>query len=1231
MKMELKPNFRAAILIAIFALQFNLAGAQTQAQVLPDQDWSQVALVKSFNSLPQQTAKPLKDVLRQLEKEYSVSFAYEESTVNQKKVVLDKKQKPKEVNQVLDALLPPLDLQYRSLDGRQYIIIPASDKTETKQISPKTAEDGAEPSLFQMPAIEEVMRAKLTNLSLVVDRTITGMVTSKEDGSPVPGVNVLAKGTTRGTVTDVNGKYSLSVPDNVNTLVFSYVGFETQEIALGTSNQINVTLVPDLKVLQDVVVIGYGEREKKDLTGAISAVKAEDIAKSIAVQPELAMQGRMTGVFVSTPGGAPNQRPQVRIRGVSTFGYAEPLYVIDGIPVTEFGSGVDGGLVGDIRGNVNVLNLINPNDIESISVLKDASAAAIYGVRAANGVILITTKRGKEGRPKVEVSAQRGVQNVPKMFNMLDVPQYTALYQEAYANNPNEARTLPPEFVANGPSFLGNRPTVDWQTPLLQRNAISEDYSARVAGGTQATSYYVSAGYGRTQSTLVANDMERYSVAANVKSTVNKWLEVGLTGRFGYINSLDNTQTDLGYVSRTSPWQQIYDPNNRTGFAPSASASFIPNPDLTALVERGIFQPPIPPFVFAPGSPQLLWGVETNNNPFATQTLNRNNYSMLRNMGTGYVQIEPLKGLKIKGSISGDWYYNQRKNWSDFNSYLFSQTPGNPYSGNNGLSVGSYGERHTRNSNLISELTVNYNKTIGNHSIDILLNHMNQRYVYNYASVGDPVQVSRDPNIVSIGNGRPGFVDAQQFFNVNALQGYMGRLSYNYKSKYYLDATIRRDGSSRFAPGYKWGTFPAVSAAWRVTEESFMKSLTFINNLKIRGGWGSLGNQETRSFAFLSTVSFSPDYAYGSGLGNAIGSLQQGIRLPDFPVLDLSWERAETSNLGFDALFLDKINVSFDYYNRTTRGILQGANLAASVGNENQPILNIATVRNSGIELELGFTQKVGNDLTLNFSGNLTTVRNRVVSVFGGTPFGGEGGRIQEGYSMFYLWGYQVGGIFQSQEEIQAWRQANSDATNGNNFAPGDMYFQDVRRPNSVTGTPINYEEGTDGVINPLDRTYLGKTIPGYYYGFNIAANWKGLDLSIFFQGVGDVQKINGERWGGEGMGGTGSNLWATTLNRWTPSNPSTTMPRAVRSDPAGNARFSSRWVENAGFMRLKNMQIGYTLPRKALDFMGKMDNLRVFLSGTNLLTFTQWTGIDPENDILPPARTIMLGLTATF
>ncbi|SFE67507.1 SusC/RagA family TonB-linked outer membrane protein [Thermoflexibacter ruber] len=1218
-KLLYKTNWRFYYFITAFAL---LLQTSLQAQTLARRQ-DDLSLRYQVGDLKKENVQSLKNVLKNLESKYNVRFVYA-GTVKADKLTVTTIPQSDKIEQVLENLLVPLGLRYQQMESQLFIITPEKPKENIKEI-PNTASSVFTPlEISTLPLLNAGIKREL----LRIEKRITGTVTSAEDNSPIPGVNIVAKGTNVGTITDSEGKYSLSVPDNTTTLVFSYVGFATQEVEIGNRTTIDVKMALDVKTLQDIVVIGYGERDKKDLTGAVSVVGAEDIAKSVAMQPELSMQGRMAGVFVSTPGGNPNARPQVRIRGVSTFGYAEPLYVVDGIPLTEFGDGVSGGLIGDIRGNVNVLNLINPNDIESISVLKDASAAAIYGVRASNGVILITTKRGKSGRPKVEFNASRGVQNIPKKFDMLDVNQYTRLYQEAYANNPDEAKNLPPEFNPQSPAFLGNRPTVDWQTPLIQRNAITEDYSAKVYGGNDATTYYVSAGYGRTQSTLVQNDMERYSFATNVKSNISKIFEVGATYRLGYINALDNTRTDLGYVSRTSPWQQIFDPTHPTGFAPSISARFRPNPELGQNTQRPLFLLPIPAQVFD-GDPTLLWGVETNNNVFAQQALNDTRYNMLRNMGTAYLQMEPVKGLKFRGTFSADWYYNKRNDWNDFNNYLFSQTPGNPYSGNDGTSKGGYGERHTRNTNFVKEFSVSYNKSFGDHSFDVILNAMDQEYKYDFLQASSGQIPFSDPLFRNI-NNLPPFSNAGSFRNINRLQGYMGRVSYKYADKYYADVTVRRDGSSRFAPGYKWGTFPSFALAWRISREDFMKDLTFINDLKLRGGWGQLGNQETASFAFLSSVSTTPDYATGSGAGNAVGNLRFGVRLPDFPVVDLSWEVASTTNVGFDGVFLNnKITATVEYYSRLTSGILQGSQLPASVGNENQPILNIASVRNSGVELQLGYNGKIGEDFTFNIGGNLTTVRNRTISVFRDQPFGGEGGRIEVGYPLFFLWGYKVGGIFQSQEEINAWTATKRDANNGNNFKPGDMYFEDVRSAPTEPGK--TYSDEPDNVVNAFDRTYIGKTIAGYFYGINLSANWKNFDLSIFFQGIGDVQKINGERWGGESMSSTGVNQWTTVLNRWTPQNPSTTMPRAVRNDPAGNNRFSSRWVENAGFMRLKNFQLGYSLPRSLMSKTGVIDRCRVFISGTNVFTFTRWTGPDPENDILPPARTFMLGLSATF
>lgn len=1068
----------------------------------------------------------------------------------------------------------------------------------------------------------------LAGVAQAQTRTISGRVLDgAANGTGLPGANVVAKGTATGTVTDASGNFQLSLPEGATTLVISSVGYLAEEVAVGSQTNITVTLVSDVKSLGEVVVIGYGEREKKDLTGSISTVGAKDIEKSIAMQPEMALQGRAAGVFVSTPGGNPNARPQVRIRGVSTFGYAEPLYVIDGVPVVEFGDGQTQGLVGDIRGNVNVLNLINPNDIESMSVLKDASAAAIYGVRAANGVILITTKKGRQGRPKVELSASRGVQNIVKRFSLLNTQQYTALYQEAYANNPAEAATLPAQFNPNSPQYLGGSPTYDWQTPLINRNAAVEDYSIRVGGGSESTTYYVSGGYSRTESPLVQNYLERYSLAANVNTKISKVFSTGLTYRLAYVNALDNTNADLNFGANVSPWQPIY--NADGSFAPAISQNFRPNPALRdTLRGRPLVINPIPAFV-EDGPRNLLYGPETNSNVLAFQSLRRNDYAMIRNLGTAFFQVEPIQGLRFKGTLSGDWLYNQRNEWSDFNTYLFNQTAPNPYVNNDGTSRGSYGERHSRNFNLVKEFSINFNRTFGaDHNVDVLLNAMDQRYTYKFLFASTGQIISRDPRFRNIG-GPQAYLGAGSFPDENTLQGYLARVSYKYKDRYYLDATVRRDGSSRFAPGFKWGTFPSVAAAWRITGEEFMSNVPLLNDLKLRAGWGRLGNQETASFAFLSTVSTTPDYSLGSGGGNAIGSVQFGASLPDFPVRDLSWETAETSNIGLDAvMFNQHLSFTVEYYNRTTKDILQRSQLAASVGNQNQPVLNIATVRNSGVELQANYTNKIG-EFEFGIGGNLTTVRNRVVRLFRDQPFGGEQDRIEVGQSMFYLWGYKVGGIFQSEEEITQWRNTYSDATNSNNFRPGDMWFQDVNgnpEPGQIRN-PI-----PDSIINLNDRTFLGNTIPGFFYGMNLSAGWRGFDLSVFFQGVGAVSRVNGVRQAGEGStGSTGVNQWTTVLDRWTPTNPSTTMPRAVRSDPAGNGRFSDRWVENASFMRLRNFQLGYSLPRTLLTKAGFVSSVRLFLSGTNVFTFTRWTGLDPENDVVPPTRSFSLGLNASF
>jgi TonB-dependent starch-binding outer membrane protein SusC len=1059
---------------------------------------------------------------------------------------------------------------------------------------------------------------------------VTGKVTD-EKGEALIGATILVKGTSKGTTADAEGSFTIEAT-STSTLVVSYVGFITQQVEVGSQTKIDIKLLVSQGGLDEVVVIGYGERRVKDLTGSIGVVSSKDLTKGFNITPELAMQGRMAGVFVSTPGGSPTARPQVLIRGVSTFGNAEPLYVIDGVPITEFGTGTDGAsgsAVADIRGTINIMSLINPNDIESISVLKDASAAAIYGVRAANGVVLITTKRGKAGKPKVEFDMKTGVQNVLGTYKTLTTTEFFEFYREAYAANKDAAN-----LYDNLRPFENATQTYNWQEEVQNKNAATRDYNVRVSGGSGTTTYYMSGGYSKQFAPVKGNDLERFSMATSIQSKISKVFEAGLTYRFTYGKANDNAFStgipmNFNLLATNSPFQPIYDENGVNGFAAASQATFKPNPNYD-------------PDKLSSGPPQeidkatILWGPNTRSNLLALHGAQPVRYDLLRNIGSAYLQFEPLNGLKFKGSLSADYYYNWRRSFQDVNSYIFTQTPGNPFAIGDGTSKGQFTERHSRNFNLVKEFSISYQKTINNHNLNVLLNAMDQKYVYDFIS-GSTDQMNLAGETFRVIQSSPNrYNNSSSFRDPNALQGYMGRISYNFNNRYYLDATVRRDGSSRFAPENRWGIFPSFAAAWRVSSEPFFRELKFINDLKIRAGYGVLGNQETSDYAFLSSVTTAPSYAWGSGAGNAVGNSTFGAALPDFPNRKLTWEKAITSNIGFDALlFNNHLSATVEYYNRLTDGILQSTALPASIGNQNQPITNIASVRNSGIELNLNWTQTLG---TFNFSigGNLTTVKNEVVSLFQNQPFGGEFGRIEVGKPLFYYWGYKLGGVFQTEGEVETYRAGIKDNTNGGyQQLPGDMYFVDVNGAPKEAGKLS--DPNPDGIIDNNDRTFIGSQIPGYYYGINMGLDWKGFDVSLFFQGVGDVQKFNLARASGESMSAQNApNQWATVKDRWTTSNPSTTMPRGIINDPAGNGRFSDRWIESAAFFRLRNINVGYTLPHSIWEKVGVGESMRIYLSGNNLLTLTKWTGIDPEESdrsgsVIPPVRIFTFGINATF
>ena len=828
-------------------------------------------------------------------------------------------------------------------------------------------------------------------------KKITGVV-NDATGVPVIGASVIVRGTTTGTVTDVDGKFTLDVPSNA-TLEISYIGYKTVEHKVGNKNDISIVLYEDTEKLDEVVVIGYGTRSKRDVTTAISNVGSETISKSIAMSAENAMQGTMSGVQVSGTTGNPMSRPTIRIRGTNTWGVSDPLYVIDGIPITEMGAGIEGEdeRIKDVRGPLNIMTMIDPNDIESISVLKDASSAAIYGVRAANGVILITTKKGRlKDKPTVDFSARYGIQNITNELDWLTTPQYTSFVQGVFASDPE--RTMAEDnigrFDPNDPRYLGNSPTYDWQKAVRNKNAASQDYSVRVSGGTDNTDYYVSVGYSDSEGTLLVNDLERFSGAVKVNTKINDWIKVGLNYRLVNAKGRDVGTTSYFDAMRAAPWQPIYQADDIPGYNGYAYA-------VGGVQEDGSY------------SAQKLYGQGTRINVLGTAHSNNTKYDSWRNLGNLYVELTPLKGLTLKGTISMDRYQTTRYQFKDYDSNGFDYTAGDPRSLGGGKSVGSYEERDTYNNNITAEIMANYTRSFGDHNLDLLFNYSNQHYDAKYKSANTEYMTTKKDYLWNLGGER-------NYTNVSseqmrwALQGFLFRVGYNYDYKYYLDVTVRRDGSARFAPENRWGTFPSLSAAWRMKNEPFLENVSWLDDLKLRAGWRQLGNQEVRDMAYLSVISKNPHYA----MGNAdqanrpgSGSYHEGATIFGIPNRDLSWEKTETYNIGFDSQLFSGLTFSAEYYYKKTHGILQAIDLPASVGVIDAPVANVAKVQNQGFEFNINWSGNIGN-VNYTIGGNLTTTANKVLETYKHIPT--SDGTVEEGYSMFYHKAYVVDGIFQS-------------------------------------------------------------------------------------------------------------------------------------------------------------------------------------------------------------------------
>lgn len=1049
----------------------------------------------------------------------------------------------------------------------------------------------------------------ITPFSSLQNIKLTGVITDAKTGEPLVGVNIIIEGTTIGVISNIKGQYTIERAKPESVIVYSFIGYLPQKAGVGNKTIIDIALEQEAQSLGEVVVIGYGSRSKRDITSAISTVSSASISKTLSMSAEMAMQGRMTGVQVQSGGGNPMARPTIRIRGVNTWGVSSPLYIIDGVPITEFGAGIEGqedARASDVRGPMNIMTMVDPNDIESISVLKDASAAAIYGVRAANGVILITTKKGRGDKPVVEFSTRFGVQNITQKTNVMNTQQYTSFISDVMASDPTI--DINPDnvgrFDPSSPLFLGNSPTFDWQEAIKNKNALSKDFSMRISGGTDKTDYFVSAGTTNNEGAFKYNYLDRLSGSFKVNTQVNKWLKVGVNYRISSGKGRDFSP-DLIETAQYPAWQKIYDPDGLYGFAPV----------VVGRKNDGSY------------SSEKLYGNGTRINVLGQTVSNDNLYKTMRNMGNIYIEFEPINNLKIKGQMSMDIYGFTRYQFEDYDGSVFDYTAGDRSAVTNGNSVGSYDERDVTNNNFINEISVAYSNTFGKHGIDLIFNGSDQQYNAKYKGASTQWMQSKLDYMRRLG-GESQYLSLGSDLTNSALEGLMGRLSYNYDATYYLDVTIRRDGSTRFAKGKRWGTFPSTSAAWRLSNEAFMENMTFINDLKLRAGYGQLGNQEVRNMAYLSPIDNRPIFAWGVDPDRiGMGNKYVGAAIFSVANADLQWEKTSTANIGLDATLLqNNLSMSLEYYNKLTSGILQTVTLPLSLGLVDMPVDNIASVRNTGIELSMNYNNSFG-DLKYSIGANLSTVKNTVEKTSGHIPIGS----IEEGYSMNYIKGYKAAGIFQTQDEVDAWKAKYTDDNYQTaKVAPGDYYFLDQR--SAPTEPNTFYKDSLDNKINNYDEVYLGKTIPGFYFGINLSLEYKNIDFSAQFSGVGDVQRVNNVKQSLFNVGTTNANQSVDVLSAWTPENKSTTLPRSINGDPASNYRFSDRFVESGAYMRLSNIQLGYTLPDQVYSFFNKnISNCRIYAGASNLFTITKYSGYDPENDGYPTPLTLFMGLNVRF
>lgn len=987
-------------------------------------------------------------------------------------------------------------------------------------------------------------------------QTVKGIIKGP-DGLPVIAANISQKGTNNATITDLNGNFTLNVTGRQPVLVISYIGYVTTEVNVSGRAFVEVVLQEDVAALDEVVVVGYGTMRKKDVTGAVSSVRSGEITKNATSNVMQAIAGKMSGVQVVQNSGTPGGDVSILIRGVGTINDASPLYVIDGAPVS-------GGMW-----------YLNPNDVESIDVLKDASATAIYGSRGANGVVMVTTKQAQEGHTEINFDYSYGIQHSAKTYKMLDASQYAALHNEMRTNAGPEY-SLNPAFA--DPESLGAG--TDWMDAIF-RTAPMQKVNLSMLGGNQKISHATSLGYYTQDGIMKNSSYNRLSLQSNISSK----LASNITVRANVNLSAENRRTQpvstvIQNAMRILPSIPIYDDNGEYA-GPTGNAEWNGN----AL------------------------------NPVAI--INEQNYRMkgFRMLSNISLEWEIIKGLKFKTTGGAELGYDYN------NSYIPKYKWGMNESKNTMQTVTSAYEQL-----YLWDNTLNYDKAFGKHRIN--------------AMIGTSYQEYKKESVSAAGSGRASELtteldNATKATDVGgnsyrwALMSYMARLHYSYDDRYLLTATFRADGSSKFGKDNRFGYFPSFAAAWNIGNEAFMQSVKPVSLLKLRAGYGQTGNQNIGAYAFADKLSVNGVYNFGSQRG-----FESNLVNLIYPYLlsnpSVKWESVEQYNVGLDIGFLqNRIVANLDFYVKNTRDMLTKKPVPQTSGTSLEqadwPPVNIGKVLNRGFEFTVNTKNFVGEfkwETSLNMSFN----HNEVVSIGGPEILNGVS-LIREGQPINSFYGYELGGIYQTLDEVftgPVMENRAPDKASHNpykNTSPGDMWFVDV--------------DG-NGEINDLDRTVIGNPSPDCIFGFNNTFSYKNFDLSIFFQGALGNQVWNGVRASHESMNSTYNQL-ATTLERWTGEGSSYSMPRAIYADPNNNSRASTRWLEDGAYAKLKNLTFGYTLPEKWIR-KAKMKALRLYVSLDNLCTITNYSGLDPEAGlsgldygVYPSARTYMFGVSVKF